>query len=165
MPPSTFQSRKFVDMAHEILNLKCPFHSFTIGAVTTLAIWQVFRLLNKPTVPQIERLDVDSRYSDSIKYGNLVFVCGQVNTSGENIEEQTRSALSYVDKALEKAGTDKSKILDVTIFLADIDQDYDGMNKVYDSWILPGKPPCRACVQAKLAAPSYRVEFKVVAAT
>lgn len=113
----------------------------------------------------IERFDVDNRFSDAIRYGDLVFLTGQVNSdSATTIEEQTRSALANVDLALAKAGTNKSRIVDITIYLCDIKKDYDGMNAVYDTWIEKGKPPCRACVQATLAADKYRVEFKVIAA-
>jgi len=152
-------------MSTHPFSLKCPFHTFVAGALATVALWKLFGLLHptKKTLT-IERFDVDNRYSDAIRYNDVVYVCGQVNTEGNTIEEQTMSALKYVDAALAKAGTDKSKILDVTIFLADLDKDYDGMNSVYDKWIAPGKPPCRACIQAKLATASYRVEFKVVAA-
>jgi enamine deaminase RidA (YjgF/YER057c/UK114 family) len=111
----------------------------------------------------IEKFDVDSRFADSIKYGGLVFISGQVG-EGSTIEEQTKSALSYVDAALEKAGTDKSRVLEVTIWLQDMDKDYDSMNAVYDQWFPAGSPPTRACVQAKLAKPEWKVEIRVIAA-
>ena len=38
------------------------------------------------------------------------------------------------------------------------------MNKVWDGWVAPGNPPCRACVEAKLASPQYTVEIMVSAA-
>jgi enamine deaminase RidA (YjgF/YER057c/UK114 family) len=38
------------------------------------------------------------------------------------------------------------------------------MNKVWDAWVAPGNPPCRACVEAKLAGPQYQVEIMVTAA-
>jgi enamine deaminase RidA (YjgF/YER057c/UK114 family) len=79
------------------------------------------------------------------------------------IEEETRSALAFVDAALKKAGTDKSKILEVTIWLADIKNDYDGMNRIYDSWLIPGKPPARACIQAALADSKKKIEIRVIA--
>ena len=63
------------------------------------------------------------------------------------------------DQALAKAGTDKSKILEATIWLADMDAAYHDMNKVYDSWIIPGKPPCRACVQVKLSKSSLKLNL------
>lgn len=89
---------------------------------------------------------------------------GQVGT-GNSIEEQTRAALRDLDAALAKAGTDKSRILELTIWLADMEVDYARMNAVYDSWIIPGMPPCRACVQAKLYSPECKIEVRAIAAT
>ncbi len=39
------------------------------------------------------------------------------------------------------------------------------MNAVWEKWVVPGQTPARATVEAKLAAPEYRVEIQVVAAT
>lgn len=38
------------------------------------------------------------------------------------------------------------------------------MNSVYDGWLVAGSPSTRACVEAKLAAPIYKVEVRVIAA-
>lgn len=46
-----------------------------------------------------------------------------------------------------------------------IEADYDKMNVIYDNWITPNQPPTRACVQATLASPKYKIEIRVVAAT
>ena len=37
-------------------------------------------------------------------------------------------------------------------------------NAVWDAWVAPGNPPARATVEAKLAAPQFKVEIAVVAA-
>jgi enamine deaminase RidA (YjgF/YER057c/UK114 family) len=56
-----------------------------------------------------------------------------------------------------------TKIVDVTIFLADI-ADYDAMNLAWDAWVPAGHAPARATVQAILAKPEWKVEIKLVAA-
>ena len=61
------------------------------------------------------------------------------------------------------AGSDKSRLLQVTIYLADISE-IDAMNALWDDWVPAGCAPVRACVQAKLANPGYRIEVVVVAA-
>jgi enamine deaminase RidA (YjgF/YER057c/UK114 family) len=38
---------------------------------------------------------------------------------------------------LAAAGTDKSKLLNVTIWLADM-ADFAAMNEIYDAWVVPG---------------------------
>ena len=111
----------------------------------------------------IERFDIDKRFTNSCSYGHIVFMSGQVGV-GATIQEQTQSALDEVDRALKAAGSDKSKILEATVWLSDIEKYYQGMNEVYDKWLVPGKPPCRACVEAKLASPNYLVEIRVIAA-
>ena len=71
--------------------------------------------------------------------------------------------LDSIDTFLAEAGTDKTRILSITIFLKDID-DRDGMNKVWDAWVPAGKSPARACVEAKLYSPDVLVEMTVIAA-
>ncbi|HET6519610.1 MAG TPA: RidA family protein, partial [Geminicoccaceae bacterium] len=64
---------------------------------------------------------------------------------------------------LAEAGTDKGKLLSATVWLSDI-KTFNEMNGVWDAWVAPGNPPARACVEAKLAQPQYRVEIGVIAA-
>lgn len=111
----------------------------------------------------IERFDVDTRFTNSLYYRDLVFMSGQVG-EGDTIEDQTQSALSQVNDALVSAGSHKSRILELTIWLADIERDYDRMNSIYDQWIESTMPPCRACVQAKLASDKYLIEVRCIAA-
>ena len=42
--------------------------------------------------------------------------------------------------------------------------DFAAMNSVYDAWIDPANPPSRACIEARLAHPSLKVEIIAVAA-
>ena len=64
---------------------------------------------------------------------------------------------------LEKQGSDKSRILDATIFLASKD-DFAAMNKAWDAWVVAGHAPGRCTVQARLMNPQYKVEIKIIAA-
>jgi enamine deaminase RidA (YjgF/YER057c/UK114 family) len=117
----------------------------------------------------IERRNVGKRLSDLVIYapppgGRLVYLAGQVAEERKaDIARQTKSVLAQIDRLLAEAGTDKSKILSATIYLADMD-DYEAMNAEWDRWVPQGDPPARATVQAKLAHPEYRVEIQVVAA-
>jgi enamine deaminase RidA (YjgF/YER057c/UK114 family) len=117
----------------------------------------------------IERRNVGKRLSDLVIYapppsGRLVYLAGQVAEDPRaNIDGQTRSVLSQIDRLLEEAGTDKRHILSATIYLADMN-DYAAMNAVWDAWVPQGDPPARATVQARLANAAYRVEMQIVAA-
>jgi len=64
---------------------------------------------------------------------------------------------------LAEAGSDNSKLLSATIWLADM-RDYDAVNEVWDAWLPEGAAPARACVEAKLAFAKYTVEIGVIAA-
>ena len=144
-----------------LINWKCPFHVFTAGALASLVVMYSISLI--PFRKRIQRFDVDKRFSNAITCNGMVFISGQVG-EGNTIEEQTQTALNAVDTALAQAGTDKSRIVELTIWLKDISSDYAAMNAVYDRWLVPGEPPCRACVHASLYTPSCRVEIRVVAA-
>ena len=54
-------------------------------------------------------------------------------------------------------------LLMVTVYLADI-RDIDCFNRYWDAWVPAGHAPVRACVQAALAHPGYRVEIQATAA-
>jgi enamine deaminase RidA (YjgF/YER057c/UK114 family) len=112
----------------------------------------------------IKRLHVGPRLSQVAIHGNTVYTAGIVAADPTaDAAGQTRQILSQIDGYLEEAGTDRTKMLNVTIWLADI-KDFAAMNSVWDAWIPKGNTPPRACVEAKLAAPQYKVEIRVLAA-
>ena len=94
-----------------------------------------------------------------------MYTAGQVaiDAPGASVTEQTQDVLNRIDKLLAEAGTDKTKLLSATIWLSDMDT-FNEMNAVWDIWVAPGNTPCRACVNAQLAAPQYDVEIAVIAA-
>ncbi|MDO5603575.1 MAG: RidA family protein [Paracoccus sp. (in: a-proteobacteria)] len=101
--------------------------------------------------------------SQAVISGDLIWLAGQVGAPSDDVSTQTRQALASVDDLLAQAGSDRTHILQVIVWLADM-ADFDAMNAVYDGWIDPAHPPARACAEARLAAPGYRVEFIVTAA-
>ncbi|MCW6510937.1 RidA family protein [Lichenifustis flavocetrariae] len=111
----------------------------------------------------IKRFDVGSRMSQAVSAGGFVYVAGQVADDRKaGIEAQTRDVLAKIDALLSQAGTTKSKLVAVNVFLPNI-SDFDAMNTVYDAWIDPKNPAARACVEARLADPDLRVEMTAVA--
>ncbi len=113
----------------------------------------------------IQRLAPGPRMSGAVVHGNTVYLAGQVakETAGKSVTEQTKEILSIIDGLLAAAGTDKSKLLSANIWLTDMST-FNEMNAVWDAWVVPGHTPARATVEAKLAAPQYKVEIMVVAA-
>ncbi len=110
----------------------------------------------------IERLEVGPRMSQAVIHNGVVYVAGQV-AAGASVTEQTETILKQIDGLLQAAGSDKSKLLSATVWLADL-RKFDEMNKVWDKWVSPGNTPARACVEAKLAKPEFVVEIAVIAA-
>lgn len=101
--------------------------------------------------------------SDAVVYNGLVFVSGMVpNTPSADVATQSREVLDKIERILEQAGSDRSKLLSATIWLANID-DYKAFNSVWNDWVIKEKQPSRACTQARLAVPGA-VEVAVVAA-
>ena len=113
----------------------------------------------------IQRIKVGSRMSQAVVHAGVAYTAGQValNAAGEDAGSQTQDILAAIDKLLEAAGTDKSKLLTANIWLADM-KDFNAMNEVWDAWVVEGETPTRACVESKLAAPQFTVEIAVTAA-
>lgn len=111
----------------------------------------------------IRRIDSDRRMSQAVIHGNTVYLSGQVGAPGESVTLQTQAVLAAIESLLAEVGTDKSKLLQCTIWLADM-ADFAEMNQVWDTWIGGKDAPARATGEAKLAAPEYKVEIIAVAA-
>lgn len=113
----------------------------------------------------IERKHVNNRMSQVVAHSGLVYLAGQVaqNASGGSVADQTRDILTRIDQLLAEAGTDKSKLLTASVWLADISK-FDEMNSVWDGWVAKDNPPVRACVESRLADPAFTVEIMVTAA-
>lgn len=111
----------------------------------------------------IKRLEVGPRMSQAVIHGGLVYLAGQVGNPGDTVTNQTQTILERIDALLEQAGSNKSRILQTTIWMDDM-KDFAEMNKVWDDWVDPANPPARATGEAKLAAPEYKVEIIVIAA-
>jgi enamine deaminase RidA (YjgF/YER057c/UK114 family) len=112
----------------------------------------------------IKRYAVGPRMSQAVVCAGMVYVAGQVADDRKaGIVEQTKSVLAKIDALLKEAGSDRSKLVAVDVFLPHI-SDFDAMNSVWDAWIDPANPPARACVEARLADPDLRVEITARAA-
>ncbi|RYZ11240.1 MAG: RidA family protein [Comamonadaceae bacterium] len=112
----------------------------------------------------LERHHVGPRLSEIAVHGSTVYLAGQVpDDATQDMRGQTRQVLAMVDRLLAEAGSDKSRLLMVQIFLADIG-DIAVMNDVWDAWVEPGHTPPRATVQARLADPGWKIEIVVTAA-
>jgi enamine deaminase RidA (YjgF/YER057c/UK114 family) len=113
---------------------------------------------------ELQRFHVGPRLSETAVHNGTVYLAGQVpDDTTADMRGQTQQVLGMIDRLLAEAGSDKSRMLMVQIFLPDI-ADISVMNEVWDAWVAPGHTPPRATVQAKLANPGYKIEVVVTAA-
>jgi enamine deaminase RidA (YjgF/YER057c/UK114 family) len=112
----------------------------------------------------IERHEQTPRMSRIVVHGDTIYLCGQTaKDRSADIQGQTVTTLEKVEELLAQVGSDKTKILSVTIYLSSIGH-FDRMNEIWDAWVAPGHQPARACVEARMAHPDLLVEMSVVAA-
>ena len=111
----------------------------------------------------IKRIGPGARMSEAVCFNGIIWLAGQIGTPGASVAQQTADCLAEVDRVLAEAGTDKTRILMVQIWLADI-ASFDEMNTEWDQWVPAGHTPGRATGEAKLATPDYLVEIIVTAA-
>lgn len=113
----------------------------------------------------ISRIDAGPRMSEAVICGGKIYSCGIVadTMAGRGVFEQTMDILAQIDALLEKAGSDKTRILKANIWLSDMDT-FEDMNRAWDAWVVPGQAPARATVESRLAAPEYAVEIMIEAA-
>lgn len=112
----------------------------------------------------IKRINPGKRMSEAVVHNGTIYVAGQVADDAKaNITTQTTQVLASIDRILAEAGSDKTKILQAQIFLANM-TDFSAMNSVWDSWVPQGHTPARATIESALATPDYKVEIKVIAA-
>jgi 2-iminobutanoate/2-iminopropanoate deaminase len=100
--------------------------------------------------------------------GGLVYASGQIPidpATGQFVEggvgEQTAQVLRNLSKVLEAAGSDLSRVVKTTVFLADMN-DFAAMNEAYATFF-GQEPPARSTVQAARLPRDARVEIDVVA--
>ncbi len=122
------------------------------------------RLISTPDAPTPA-----GHYSQATVYNGIVYVAGQLAIdprTGErklgSIEEQTEQALSNVSEILKAAGSDLSRVLKMTIYIADINL-WGGVNAVY-ARVMGEHKPARAVVPTKELHYGFLIEIEAVAA-
>ncbi len=107
-------------------------------------------------------------YSQAVRYGDIVFVAGQVGLKpehdalvGDSIDEQTEQVCKNLEAILDAAGSSFAQVLNTTIYLSDFG-DFAGVNEVYGRYV-GDTPPARATVQVAALPMGAKVEIAVVA--
>lgn len=119
-------------------------------------------------------------YPHAKKVGNLLFLSGvgprergnpnipgveldaNRNIVSYDIEKQCRSVFNNVKNILEDSGSNWDKIIDVTVFLTNMKDDFLVYNKMWAEYF-SGNPPCRTTVEINCLPTPIAIELKVIA--
>ena len=119
-------------------------------------------------------------YPHARRVGNLLFLSGvgprkrgskdipgvtldaQGKVVDHDIEAQCRSVFENVRLILEEAGSDWSKLVDVTVFLTDMKRDFTAYNRVYAEHFKDNQP-CRTTVEVTALPTPIAIELKCIA--
>ena len=106
-------------------------------------------------------------YVQAVKTGGMIYCSGQLGlnpadgTLAEGVEAQARQSLKNLGEVLKEAGSDYSKIVKTSIFLADMN-DFSVVNEVYKSYFTEAFP-ARSCVQVAKLPLGGLVEIECIA--
>jgi enamine deaminase RidA (YjgF/YER057c/UK114 family)/rhodanese-related sulfurtransferase len=113
---------------------------------------------------EIARHDAGPRFSQLVVRGDTAYLAGQIADDFDgDVRAQSVEVFAKVDALLAHAGSSKSLVLSMNVWIADF-ADYAAFNEAYDAWVDPDAKPARATVRAELLDPRLRVEIMVVAA-
>ncbi len=119
-------------------------------------------------------------YPHARRVGNLLFLSGvgprkrgekavpgvQLDEQGKivsyDIDVQCRLVFENVRLILEEAGSHWDKLVDVTVFLTDLEQDFSTYNRLYAEHF-KGNQPCRTTVGVSKLPTPIAIELKCVA--
>lgn len=119
-------------------------------------------------------------YPHAKRVGNLLFLSGvgprergtkkipgvELDESGKiasyDIEKQCRSVFQNVKYILEDAGSSWDNIVDVTVFLTNMKDDFPVYNKLWAEYFAKN-PPCRTTLEINCLPTPIAIELKVIA--
>ena len=119
-------------------------------------------------------------YPHARKVGNLLFLSGigprergkkeipgvelddQGNILSYDIETQCHSVFKNVRTVLEDAGSNWGNLVDVTVFLTNMKEDFEIYNRIYAEYF-KGNQPCRTTVEIISLPTPIAIELKCIA--
>jgi enamine deaminase RidA (YjgF/YER057c/UK114 family) len=111
---------------------------------------------------EIHRHGVFKRWSEIVIHGGIAYWVEVADDPSQDVRGQIAQVLAQIDATLVRIGSDRSRLLMIQIYLADL-ADAPVLNELWDTWTPDGHAPVRACVQAGLSK-GYRVEMVITAA-
>ena len=119
-------------------------------------------------------------YPHARKVGNLLFLSGvgprkpgtnvipgvmmdgQGNAVGHDIEAQCHSVFENVRIILEESGSSWDNLVDITVFLTNMQRDFDTYNQIYGDYF-KNNQPCRTTVEISCLPTPIAIELKCIA--
>ena len=111
----------------------------------------------------IVRSGTTARWSDTVAWNGLLFLCEVPEKLDADIAAQTKEMLALLAERLADNHSSPARLLNVTIYLPHA-QDLVRFNESWEAWLPTGCAPVRACMHAALTNPLMRVEIQAVAA-
>lgn len=119
-------------------------------------------------------------YPHARKVGNLLFLSGvgprergtkkipgveldeQGNIVSYDIEKQCHSVFNNIKNILEESGSSWDQIVDVTVFLTNMKDDFQTYNRLYAEYFKSNQP-CRTTIEINCLPTPIAIELKVIA--
>ncbi|MGI9570257.1 MAG: RidA family protein [Desulfobulbia bacterium] len=110
-------------------------------------------------------------FSHAVRAGDYLFVTGQMPTSGEGskniieggIEEQTHQVMENLSQVLKGLDSSLDRTVFSRIYLRNF-EDYNAVNKIYESYFNPERLPARTCIGVTGLAVNALVEIDLIVA-
>jgi 2-iminobutanoate/2-iminopropanoate deaminase len=121
------------------------------------------------TITTITEGETIGPYSPAVRAGNLVFLSGQIGLdpatgtfAGDDIEAQTRQALTNLSRVLHQAGLDSSNVVQCNVFLTDMNA-FQRMNLIYGGYFPEDRYPARTTVEVRSLPRGALIEIAAIA--
>ena len=119
-------------------------------------------------------------YPHARKEGNLLFLSGvgprnknsneipgvdldkDGNVISHDIEAQCHAVFNNIRNILEESGSKWDNLVDITVFLTDMERDFDTYNRIYADYFKSNQP-CRTTVEVTSLPTPIAIELKCIA--
>lgn len=153
---------------------------FQLAWSACLYLSQIDRKMSAPKFDSNRAPEPVGLYPHARQVGNLLFLSGvgprerstkkvpgvELDDDGNivsyDIEEQCHSVFNNVRMILEDSGSSWDKIVDVTVFLTNMKDDFKTYNRVYAEYFKDNLP-CRTTVEINCLPTPIAIELKVIA--
>lgn len=108
-------------------------------------------------------------YPHARRAGNLLFLSGigprsvDGGSIPDGIAAQCHAVFANVRAVLEDAGAKWRDLLDITVYLTDIERDFETFNRIYSEYFDTDGGPCRTTVEVNRLPTPIAIELKCIA--